>query len=994
MKHWDKIRKSLICMMLALAMVLSAFPGNLSLVKSAKAEEENPVDYYYDKNGKKQELKGLDYTVISDKDLLEWGSDEGPSYYVFGNNVSSADETLKFGNKDVVTVKGTVYLILRNYGAENNGKHSLEIPAGIKVAGGASLIILGGGENGQGCTLTVGGKTKGQAGIGGDSGSECGSISIYGGIINATGGEGAAGIGGGAGRDGGNIVIGGGTVTATAGKKNKNDDGSGAGIGGGYYGAGGTITISGGTITLAKGTSGGAGIGGGYFGNSGEIIITGGTIGANKKDGADGSSGGAGIGGGAGGNCESITISGTADIQCASGGDEAAGIGGGTGGDGGIIKISGGNVAYAQGGKNGGAGIGGGAGGTGGTITITGGTIISAKGKGGGAGIGGGNGGDGGIIKISGGTIGKLDAEGDGGEGADGGGGGAGIGGGSGESGGTITISDKANIQYAAGGESAAGIGGGNGGSSGSITISGGTIALARNGNNGGTGIGGGNSAACGTSDYVSISITDTESSITSKGYANTKVNLLTDVACIKKDKVTFFEKKDDLDDEAKDKLKNGKIIKGQYHVTFEYYDTDGKKVTDEADYAYGTEADAITVPTPPEWMDQAKVYTFDDWNTTITTVTDDAVYTAVYSAVAREYEVKFCYKDANGADAESVEKYAYGTEADGITVPTPPEWMDEAKIYTFGDWDATVEKVTGDAVYNAVYSDVAREYEITFRYKDENGDSVESTKKYAYGTKAANITVPTPPERQTESKVYTFDKWDTDVADVSKDAVYEAVYSDAAREYQITFKYCNADGEAVTVNATYAYGTKAADIVVPTVPEWKNDTKIYTFREWDNTISEVTKDAVYSAKYDEKEEKGEYVLVTADTIKWTKGSKVSPDGVRIKRTKDDFKTVDQLDAVFEQGKKVDPKNYTTKAGSVIITLLPEYLETLSVGEHVFTAIFKDGNAVTFKISIIEEAVTDPGTPTTGDSMPRMIGILAILCAGLGMALARKRREE
>ena len=44
-------------------------------------------------------------------------------------------------------------------------------------------------------------------------------------------------------------------------------------------------------------------------------------------------------------------------------------------------------------------------------------------------------------------------------------------------------------------------------------------------------------------------------------------------------------------------------------------------------------------------------------------------------------------------------------------------------------------------------------------------------------------------------------------------------------------------------------------------------------------------------------------------------------------------------------GKEVDEGSYTAKAGSVVVTLSPEYLETLSVGSHTITARFEDGSA-------------------------------------------------
>jgi hypothetical protein len=234
---------------------------------------------------------------------------------------------------------------------------------------------------------------------------DTGTLTIYGGTINATG-DYSAGIGGGGvgssygdgesySCNGGNITIYGGNITATG-------DAIGAGIGGGWRGNGGTITIYGGTITATGGTTGcsGSGIGGGSHGNGGTINIYGGTVNARGAYAASG------IGGGDDGNGGTITIHG-GDIN-ARGGEMGAGIGGGRNGNGGNVEINGGNI-YADGGINA-AGIGSGEEELlsdnidGGKLTVYGGHVF-ADGTGWGAGIGGGEDADGAEVKIYGGIV-------------------------------------------------------------------------------------------------------------------------------------------------------------------------------------------------------------------------------------------------------------------------------------------------------------------------------------------------------------------------------------------------------------------------------------------------------------------------------------------------------------------------------------------------------------------------------------------------------------
>ena len=235
-------------------------------------------------------------------------------------------------------------------------------------------------------------------GMGDQCDDTCGKITVYGGTIDAQGGTDAAGIGGGNEGRGAKINIYGGTVTGTGGK-------FGAGIGAGDDRGLDYVGIYGGTVN-AYGGKFGAGIGEGYsadYGTSnGTICIEGGKIEAI------GNSGGAGIGGGAGNNtrCTILIKGGNIDAssqQTDTPTDGGAGIGCGTfygfdgGGDfRGLVRITGGTVKATGGGHDNGlvdayvgaAGIGGGnEGDMEGTIEITGG-MVTAIGRYGGAAIG------------------------------------------------------------------------------------------------------------------------------------------------------------------------------------------------------------------------------------------------------------------------------------------------------------------------------------------------------------------------------------------------------------------------------------------------------------------------------------------------------------------------------------------------------------------------------------------------------------------------------
>ena len=329
-----------------------------------------------------------------------------PTLYIhsqsYGSSMGKLD--VKSGYKDEAA----------GIGSDWDGKKT----AGTRTAG--NLEIHGG-------KLTVQGGGA-AAGIGGGHYQHAGTITIFGGDIKATGGEGTweygggAGIGGGFKGGGGHLIIYDGKVYAQGvdkspgigagrmvlcdfsamnvpiwdwsqyhysdhtkiyteveiygGQVEAHGAEDAAGIGGGNLSSGVILKVFGGDVK-AYGGNDGAGIGGGYDGDGGYTIVKEGTVYAK------GGGNGAGIGSGTEHSYETIfggyLVVDGGHIE-AYGGVDAAGIGGGEDADGGVIIISGGYV-YAKG-SYGGAGIGGGEEGDGGNVTITGGTVHASAGSG------------------------------------------------------------------------------------------------------------------------------------------------------------------------------------------------------------------------------------------------------------------------------------------------------------------------------------------------------------------------------------------------------------------------------------------------------------------------------------------------------------------------------------------------------------------------------------------------------------------------------------
>ena len=92
-------------------------------------------------------------------------------------------------------------------------------------------------------------------------------------------------------------------------------------------------------------------------------------------------------------------------------------------------------------------------------------------------------------------------------------------------------------------------------------------------------------------------------------------------------------------------------------------------------------------------------------------------------------------------------------------------------------------------------------------------------------------------------------------------------------------------------------------------------------------------------------------------------------------------------------GVTVDPVNYTVTEGSTIITFKPEYLKSLSAGNHSFELVWTDGTAAT-NFTVAENADQSAKSPKTGEdfSMTLCTALLMVSCAGLaGMFVRRKR---
>ena len=114
-----------------------------------------------------------------------------------------------------------------------------------------------------------------------------------------------------------------------------------------------------------------------------------------------------------------------------------------------------------------------------------------------------------------------------------------------------------------------------------------------------------------------------------------------------------------------------------------------------------------------------------------------------------------------------------------------------------------------------------------------------------------------------------------------------------------------------------------------------------------------------------------EYDILDGANSSWTQDS----DGSLSVRGSGAFS---EFVGVKVDGKTVDKKYYTVKEGSTIVTLKPEYLNTLTEGKHTLEIVWTDGTAsTTFTVKA--------DSPQTGDNSMMWLWIALLFVSGFGV---------
>ncbi|GHV09730.1 hypothetical protein FACS1894217_14510 [Clostridia bacterium] len=132
-------------------------------------------------------------------------------------------------------------------------------------------------------------------------------------------------------------------------------------------------------------------------------------------------------------------------------------------------------------------------------------------------------------------------------------------------------------------------------------------------------------------------------------------------------------------------------------------------------------------------------------------------------------------------------------------------------------------------------------------------------------------------------------------------------------------------------------------------------------------------------------------VKAPADYIKGATSTSFEKGG------KDVTFTVDIDLALFKElkldGKVVDAKNYTVKAGSTVITLKADYIKTLKSKEQKFIAVFTDPTDATKTVEV-PLSVFIAKNAGTADNSIAFIALAILLMAGAGVVAAKKTAKN
>ena len=268
------------------------------------------------------------------------------------------------------------------------------------------------------------------------------------------------------------------------------------------------------------------------------------------------------------------------------------------------------------------------------------------------------------------------------------------------------------------------------------------------------------------------------------------------------------------------------------------------------------------TFPVPTKDADAEFTYTWDKtdgWEPTLAAMNGKSVtYYAKFNATRNKYIVTF--KDDNGTVLGTPKEYEYGTTIPEEDIPaisrSEDKYDEQYGMVGYFDYDTwewieyqvpnyecswpAMQEVTGEATYTAQC-----QYRVTFVQGWE-----EETHQYAYGE------MPVPEGESygysSDKYEYTFKGWKPAIEAVGQhSATYFPEYDSTLITYYVKFVV----GSTTIDSTNYPAGTLAKDVKAPeNVTKEPTSQCSYRFIGWNKDIEPVTKNAMYTAVFEEVE--------------------------------------------------------------------------------------------------------------------------------------------
>ena len=235
----------------------------------------------------------------------------------------------------------------------------------------------------------------------------------------------------------------------------------------------------------------------------------------------------------------------------------------------------------------------------------------------------------------------------------------------------------------------------------------------------------------------------------------------------------------------------------------------------------------------PTKDSDTEHDYVFAGWTPEIVAVTENAEYTAVFTATPRMYDIIWVVEGQEDVHSS----WAYGSTPVYMVngePATPTKASDEQYSYTFAGWDPEIHSVDGEETYIATFTATTRTYTVTW-----NVEGVITQETYSYGdipVYKVNGEPATPSKAATAQYYYNFTGWAPQIDMVTADVTYVAQFEQITQSYPVIFE--DEEGNELCVKL-YDYGETPV-YEGPEINDYDDDYYNYYFIGWKNKETEV----------------------------------------------------------------------------------------------------------------------------------------------------------